>query len=184
MSSWTNPDSSERTELERYTPRDLTDSKDFTRELHSIDNNQTLTLVDKYRYKKQLMRAVYHAKQKEISHHLDSFENYLLARKDVEEKSIALEAQKAITILEKEQLEMMKDLGLSHSDEISDTLIKAGNMLTNKLEEIEQSTMKEDIKKMTLDHVRRVWEKTNERIMQSVDTYIDDLYEKEKKRSG
>lgn len=130
------------------------------------------------------MRAVYQAKQMEISHHLDSFENYLLARKDVEEKSIALEAQKAITVLEKEQLEMMKELGLSHSDEISDTLIKAGNMLTSKLQEVEESSMKDDIKKMTLDHVRRVWEKTNERIMQSVDTYIDDLYEKEKKRSS
>ncbi|MGM0675392.1 MAG: hypothetical protein ACQETQ_11905, partial [Spirochaetota bacterium] len=76
MSGWTNQDPTERTELERYTPRDLTDSKDFTHELHSIDNNQTLTLMDKYRYKKQLMRAVYQAKQKEISHHLDSFENY------------------------------------------------------------------------------------------------------------
>ncbi|MFP4613817.1 MAG: hypothetical protein ACLFM5_10525 [Spirochaetaceae bacterium] len=184
MSGWTNNEPTERKELERYTPRDLTDSKDFTRELHSIDSNQTLTLLDKYRYKKQLMRAVYQAKQMEIRHHLDSFENYLLARKDVEEKSIALEAQKAITVLEKEQLEMMKELGLSHSDEISDTLIKAGTMLTNKLEEIEKSEMKDDIKKMTLDHVRRVWEKTNERIMQSVDTYIDDLYEKEKKRSS
>jgi hypothetical protein len=184
MSGWTSNEPAERKELERYTPRDLTDSRDFTQELHSIDNNQTLTLMDKYRYKKQLMRAVYQAKQMEISHHLDSFENYLLARKDVEEKSIALEAQKAITVLEKQQLEMMKELGLSHSDEISDTLIKAGTMLTTKLQEIEESSMKDDIKKMTLDHVRRVWEKTNERIMQSVDTYIDDLYEKEKKRSS
>jgi len=184
MSGWTNSEPAERTELERYTPKDLTNAKDFTGELHSIDSNQTLTLMDKYRYKKQLMRAVYQAKQMEISHHLDSFENYLLARKDVEEKSIALEAQKAITVLEKQQLEMMKELGLSHSDEISDTLIKAGTMLTSKLEEIEESTMQDDIKKMTLDHVRRVWEKTNERIMQSVDTYIDDLYEKEKKRSS
>ena len=57
-------------------------------------------------------------------------------------------------------------------------------MLTNKLQEIEHSEMTDEIKKMTLDHVRRVWEKTNERIMQSVDTYIDDLYEKEKKRSS
>jgi hypothetical protein len=44
--------------------------------------------------------------------------------------------------------------------------------------------MKDDIKKMTLDHVRRVWEKTNERTMQSVETHIDDFYEKEKKRSS
>lgn len=79
-------------------------------------------------------------------------------------KSITLEAQKAITVLEKEQLEMMKELGLSHS------------------EEIEESSMKPEIKKMTLSHVRTVWDKTNQRIMQSVDTYIDDLYEKERKR--
>ena len=57
MSGWTNQDPAERKELQRYTPRDLTDSKDFTQELHSIDNNQTLTLLDKYRYKKQLMRS-------------------------------------------------------------------------------------------------------------------------------
>lgn len=183
MSGWSNDNSMERKDISRYAPRDLTDSKDFTRELHAIDSNQTLTLLDKYKYKKQLMRAVFQAKQREIEHHLDSFENYLMARKDVEEKSIALEAQKAITGLEKEQLEMMKELGLSHSEEISNTLIKAGNMLTAKLREIEESNMKDEIKKSTLEYVRRVWDKTNERIMQSVDTYIDALYEKERKRS-
>ena len=184
MAEWTDDTRSEGHELAKFERKDLTNSKDFTRELHDIDGNQTLTLMDKYRYKKQLMRAVYTAKQQEISHHLDSFESYLMARKDVVEKSIALEAQKAITVLEKEQLEMMKELGLSHSEEISNTLIKAGNMLTAKLQEIEESSMKPEIKKMTLSHVRTVWEKTNQRIMQSVDTYIDDLYEKERKRGG
>jgi hypothetical protein len=184
MAGWTEEKREERSELTRYQPRDLTDSRDFSRELHEIDADETLTLLDKYRYKKQLMRAVYTAKQKEIRHHLDSFESYLLARKDVEEKSIALEAQKAITLLEKEQLEMMKELGLSHSEEISNTLIKAGNMLTAKLREIEESSMNPEIKKVTLGHVRTVWEKTNERIMQSVDTYIDDLYQKQKQRGG
>lgn len=182
MAGWNSQDGNDQKELARYAPRDLTDSKDFARDLRAIDSDETLTQVDKYRYKKQLMRAVYQAKQLEIRHHLDSYENYLLARKDVEEKSIALEAQKAITLLEKEQLEMMKELGLSHSEEISNTLIKAGNMLTGKLEEVEQSKMTPEIKKETLRHVRKVWEKTNERIMQSVDTYIDELYEKEQRR--
>ena len=36
-------------------------------------------------------------------------------------------------LLEKEQLKMMKEMGLSHSDEISNTLIKAGNMLMDKV---------------------------------------------------
>jgi hypothetical protein len=181
MNSWTN-EKSETRDVDRYTPKDLTNSKDFTRELHNIDSNQTITMLDKYKYKKQLMRAVFTAKQKEIAHHLDSFENYLMARKDVEGKSITLEAQKAIMILEKEQLQMMKEMGLSHSEEISNTLIKAGNMLTAKLQEVEESSMVPEIKGMTLKNIRRVWDKTSQRILESVDTYIDELYEKEKGR--
>ena len=87
-------------ELRTYSPRNITDEKDFARELQSIDSNQTLTVWDKFKYKKQLMRAVFTAKQREINGHLDSFENYLLARKDVEAKAITLEAQKAIMNLE------------------------------------------------------------------------------------
>ena len=185
MTTWTNEGNREETgstELSRYAPRDLTNSRDFGKELHEIESNQTLSMLDKYRAKKQLMRAVYTAKQQEISHHLDSFENYLLARKDVEARAITVEAQKAIMVLEKEQLAMMKEIGLAHSDQISDTLIQAGTMLTAKLEEIEASAMMPDIKAMTLKNVRRVWEKTNRRIMESVDTYMDELYEKEKRR--
>ena len=39
-----------------------------------------------------------------------------------------------------------------------------------------------EIKQMTLKNVRHVWNKTNTRIMESVDTYMDELYEKEKGR--
>jgi len=166
--------------LERYERKDLTDDRQFTRELHAINTNQTLTALDKYKYKKQLMRTVFIAKQQEINHHLESFENYLLARKDVEAKSITLEAQKAIMVLESQQLEMMKAMGLSHSDEISETLIKAGNMLTDKLSKVEVSDMAPEIKVSTIKHIRQVWEKTNTRIMESVDTYMDELYEKER----
>ncbi|MCA1755684.1 MAG: hypothetical protein LC641_13515 [Spirochaeta sp.] len=172
----------ESSSLERYSPRDLTNDKDFAKQLQDIDSNQTLTTLDKRRYRRQLMRAVFLAKQKEISHHLDSYENYLLARKDVEAKSITLEAQKAIMYLEAQQLQMMKEIGLDHSEEISSTLIRAGNMLTNKLREVEESDMLPEIKNMTLKSVRRVWEKTNDRVLASVDTYMDELYEKERNR--
>jgi len=164
--------------LEKYTPRDLTNQKDFARELQNIDNNQTLTIMDKYKSKKQLMRAVYTAKQDEINHHLDSFQNYLLARKDVESKTIALEAQKAIMILEKDQLQLMKDIGLSHLDEISNTLIKAGTMMTQKLLEVQDAPMEPDIKQMTMENIRTVWTKTNMRIMENVDTYMDELQQR------
>ncbi|GEM_PF-1802239 len=169
-------------ELARYSPKDLTNQQDFTRDLRDIDTNETLTTLDKFRYKKQLMRAVYLAKQKEINHHLDSYENYLLARKDVEAKTITLEAQKAIMMLEQQQLDMMKEMGLEHSDEISNTLIKSGRMLTRKISEIEESDMLPDIKKMTLTSVRHVWDQTNQRILESVDTYMDELYEKERRK--
>jgi len=165
--------------LEKYTPRDLTNQKDFARELQNIDNNQTLTILDTYQSKKQLMRAVYTAKQDEINHHLDSFQNYLLARKDVESKTIALEAQKAIMILEKDQLQLMKDIGLSHSDEISSTLIKAGTMLTEKLKEVQEVPIEPDIKQMTMENIRTVWTKTNRRILENVDTYMDGLPNRE-----
>jgi hypothetical protein len=165
--------------LEKYTPRDLTNQKDFARELQNIDNNQTLTIMDKYKSKKQLMRAVYTAKQDEINHHLDSFQNYLLARKDVESKTIALEAQKAIMILEKDQLQLMKDIGLSHSDEISNTLIKAGTMLTEKLQQVQDAPIEDEIKQMTMENIRTVWTKTNKRIMENVDTYMDELQQRE-----
>lgn len=181
MSTWSN-EKSQSKEVERYTPKDLTNSREFTQELHKINANQTMSVVDKYRARKQLMRAVFAAKQQEISHHLDSYSNYLLARKDVEAKSISLEAQKAILVLEQEQLKMMKEMGLTHADEISDTLFKAGTMLTTKLEEVEESTMEPSIKIMTLKNIRHVWEKTNARIMESVDTYMDELREKEQRR--
>jgi hypothetical protein len=110
---------------------------------------------------------------------IESFENYLLARKDVEAKSITLEAQKAIMVLEKQQLEMMKAMGLSHSDEISETLIQAGSMLSEKLNKVEESDMPPEIKVSTIKNIRQVWDKTNRRIMESVDTYMDELYERE-----
>ena len=181
MSTWNN-EKTDNTDIQRYSPKDLTNSNEFTKELHSIDANQTLSIMDKRRSKKQLMRAVFAAKQQEISHHLDSYTNYLLARKDVESKSIALEAQKAIMVLEKEQLKMMQEMGLSQSDEISKTLIRTGNMLTDKLREVEEADMEAEIKLMTLKNIRRVWEKTNDRIMESVDTYMDELKEKEQGR--
>jgi hypothetical protein len=182
MATWNNGHQQEEDDkaLELYERKDLTNSRQFTRELHAINSNQTLTTLDKYKYKKQLMRTVFIAKQQEINHHLESFENYLLARKDVEAKSITLEAQKAIMVLEKQQLEMMKAMGLSHSDEISETLISSGNMLTGKLKKVEESDMAPEIKVSTIKQIRQVWEKTNNRIMESVDTYMDELYEKER----
>ncbi|MBN2657354.1 MAG: hypothetical protein EH225_05285 [Calditrichaeota bacterium] len=181
MSSWTKATES-GTDLQRYSPRDLTDSKDFSKDLREIDRNQTLSVMDKYKAKKALMRTVFEAKQMEIGHYLESYENYLLARKDVEAKAITLEAQKAIMVLEKEQLEMMKEMGLAHSDEISSTLIKAGEMLTDKLHEVQESEMLPDIKVMVVGNIRNVWQKTNKRILESVDTYMDELYEKERGR--
>ena len=178
MGNWAT-ENSNAAALEKYTRRDLTNQKDFARELQNIDNNQTLTIMDKYKSKKQLMRAVYSAKQDEINHHLDSFQNYLLARKDVESKTIALEAQKAIMILEKDQLQLMKDIGLSHSDEISNTLIKAGTMMTEKLLQVQDAPMEPEIKQMTMENIRTVWNKTNMRIMENVDTYMDELQERE-----
>ncbi len=182
MSTWNNENSKNEGDgaLERYQRKDLTDTRQFTREIHAINANQTLSMMDKYRYKKELMRSVFLAKQQEVNHHLESFENYLLARKDVEAKSITLEAQKAIMVLEKQQLAMMKAMGLSHSDEISETLIDAGNMLTNKLHKVEESDMAPEIKSSTMKQIRQVWEKTNNRIMESVDTYMDELYERER----
>ena len=50
---------SEDAALAKYSPKDLTNTQDFSRELRAIDTDQTLTAVDKYRYRKQLMRAVF-----------------------------------------------------------------------------------------------------------------------------
>lgn len=127
-------------------PRDITDERNFTQEIQKIENNQALSMVDKFK-----------AKQQEINHRLDSYRNYLLARKDVEAKAITLEAQKAIMALESQQVQMMKDLGLDHSDEVSDTLIKAGTMLTRKLEEVSSSVMTDAIKQRTIDNIGRLW---------------------------
>lgn len=184
MSSWSDDDRRGSGAMERYTPKDLTNVKDFSKEIRSIDGNQNLTVVDKYKYKRNLMRAVFQAKQQEINHHLDSYENYLRARKDVEAKTITLEAQKAIMTIEQDQLQMMKDIGLSNTDEISKTLIRAGEMLTDKLIEVEESHMADEIKQLTLKNIRKVWDKTNNRILDSVDTYMDELYERDKGRMG
>jgi hypothetical protein len=184
MASWTNENNDEKSAVAKYMPRNITNTNEFSEELRRIENNQSVGFVDKYKFKKQLMRTYFMAKQKEIDGYLDTFENYLLAKKDVEVKSITLEAQKSIMALEKEQLEVMKKMGLSHTDEISNTLIKSGNMLTEKLEEVEKSDMRDDIKKMTIDNIRSVWNKANQRILDNVDTYMDELYEKERKQKG
>jgi hypothetical protein len=103
-----------------------------------------------------------------------------MAKKDVEAKAITLEAQKAIMALEHQQVQMMKELGLDHSDEVSDTLIKAGNMLQSKLNEVASSSMADDLKERTIGNIRRVWDRTNDKIMTSLDSYMDELEEKER----
>ena len=163
-------------------PKDITDDRNFTMEIQKIENNQALSLLAKFNAKRQLMKSVLQAKKQEISYRLDSYRNYLMAKKDVEAKAITLEAQKAIMALESQQVQMMKDLGLDHSDEVSDTLIKAGTMLTRKLEEVSSSVMTDTIKRRTIDNIERVWNRTNEKIMNSLDSYMDELYEREQKR--
>ena len=164
-------------------PRDIADDRNLTREIQQIEMNQALNIVDKFKAKRQLMKSVLRAKQQEINHRLDSYGNYLMAKKDVEAKAITLEAQKAIMTLERQQVQLMKDLGLDHSDEVSDTLIKAGNMLQQKMDEVRVSTMSDEIKQVTLSNIRRVWDRTNNRIMDSLDSYMDELYQKEVKTS-
>ncbi len=162
-------------------PKDIADDRNLAREMQEIEMNMALSLVDKFKAKRQLMKSVLHAKQLEINHRLDSYGNYLLAKKDVEAKAITLEAQKAIMSLERQQVQMMKDLGLDHSDEVSDTLIKAGNMLQRKLNDVIESSMSEEIKQNTLTNIRRVWDRTNSKIMDSLESYMDELYEKERR---
>ena len=158
--------------------------KDFSRELSEINNNHEISFVDRYNAKKLLVRTYMQAKQKEINNYLDTYENYLLAKKDVEGKAIALEAQKAILNLEKEQREMMGEIGLSNTEEIANTLIKSGKLLTDKINEVNKSDMDSEIKTNTLKNIRSIWDKTNERIMGSVDTYIDELAEREQQKKG
>ena len=160
---------------------DIVDQRNFARELQSIENNQAMGFTEKYKAKRQLMKSVLTAKQLEINHRLESYQNYLLAKKDVEAKSISLEAQKAVLQLEKQQIQMMKDLGLDHSAEISNTLIKAGNLLTEQLNEAANSRMEDEVKAMTIENIRKVWNRTNEKIMESLDTYMEELYIKNNK---
>lgn len=168
----------------KYSPKDITNKKDFSRELNEIDNNREISFFDRYSAKKQLVRTYMLAKQKEIDNYLDTYVNYLLAKKDVESKAIALEAQKAILNLEKEQREMMSEIGLSNTEEIANTLIKSGTLLTDKINEVNSSNMDIEIKKNTLKNIRSIWDKTNERIMGSVDTYIDELSDRERRKQG
>lgn len=160
IGSWRQPRVWRNHRPARYAPKDITNTRDIALELQRIDATPALTTLDKYRYKRQLMRVVFRAKQREIDHHLDSYENYLLARKDVEARSIALEAQKAIMQLEQDQLEMMKQIGLTHSNEVGNTLLQAGHMLTAKMREIESADLLPEITQQTLSNVRRVWEPT------------------------
>jgi hypothetical protein len=52
-----------------------------------------------------------------------------------------------LALIAKQQLDLMKSLGLSHSDEIAATLIRSGEMLTSKIREVNASDMEDDIKK-------------------------------------
>ena len=62
--------------------------------------------------------------------------------------------------LEQDQLEMMKQIGLTHSNEVGNTLLQAGHMLTAKMREIESADLLPEITQQTLSNVRRVWEPT------------------------
>ena len=47
---------------------------------------------------------------------------------------------------------------------LSNTLIKAGEMLTDKMQMVQDSPMGPEIKIMTLENIRKVWDKTKIRI--------------------
>jgi hypothetical protein len=165
-----------------YKATNIVNPKDFSNELRNIENNQSLSFFDRAKAKKQLINTYLAAKQKEIDGHLDTFEKFLLAKKDVETKAITQEAQKAIMKIENENLKVMQDLGLSQAVEMAGTLIKSGTMLTEKLKEVKKSTMTPEIKKITMDQIREIWNKTNTRIRDSVDTYMTELTEKERNK--
>ncbi len=181
---YNNNDDDKSRSVEKYLPKKITNSKEMISELQIIDSNPALSFIDKHKFKKQIMRTFFLAKQQEIDGYLDSFENYLLAKKDVEAKAIALEAQKAVMRIEKEQLDVMKNMGLSHAGEIADTLIKSGEMLTEKLKEVRESKMVANIKKSVVSNIRNIWDKTNKRIIESVDTYMEELHSHEKNIRG
>ena len=50
--------------------------------------------------------------------------------------------------------------------------------MTQKLLEVQDAPMEPDIKQMTMENIRTVWTKTNMRIMENVDTYMDELQQR------
>ncbi len=45
--------------------------------------------------------------------------------------------------------------------------------------EVQNAPIEPEIKQMTMENIRTVWTKTNMRIMENVDTYMDELQQKE-----
>mgnify|MGYP003563560871 CR=1 FL=1 len=168
--------------LDRYSPQNITDNKDLARQLREIEMNPGLGIVAKINAKRTLFKGVTQAKQMELHHHLESYENYLMARKDVEAKAISQEATRAILMLEMQYIQIMDSLGLEQNERLMDSLKKSGEMFTRKLEELSESDMLPELKVGIQQDYQAIYDKAKARIMASLDDYMNELSSKEGRR--
>lgn len=186
MSNWSKNSSEEREALvevnKNWAPKKITDQEDLQRSLQDIEMNQAMNVVDKMKAKRQLFKSVFEAKQMELRHNMESYRNYLLARRDVEAKAITLEASKAITIIEGQFFTMMDEIGLVQDSKHMDTLRKAGEMYTTKLSELDDSPMLPQLKVQLQKQYQDIYDKTVARINGSLDEYIDELRRRDGRR--
>ena len=143
--------------------------------LSEIDKIQNLTYLERRKLKKQIIKQFYEAREKEIEQRLELFRATLLAKKDMELKKIAMDAQNAILGLEKDHTELMADLGIRAHTEISEMLLTLGQITTKNLDAVRKAEIDDDLKAEVVGGIKTSFTKIYKRIMEGVDAYVEDI---------
>jgi len=143
--------------------------------LSEIDKIQNLTYLERRKLKKQIIKQFYEAREREIEQRLELFRATLLAKKDMELKKIAMDAQNAILGLEKDHTELMADLGIRAHTEISEMLLTLGQITTKNLDAVRKAEIDDDLKAEVVGGIKTSFTKIYKRIMEGVDAYVEDI---------
>lgn len=150
--------------------------------LSEIDTIENLSRHERRKLKKQIVKQFYNAREREIEQRLDLFQATLRSKKDTELKRIAVEAQKTLLSLEKEHSELMSELGITAHEEISDMLIKLGEVTTRNLDQVRKAGIDDDLKADVVGGIKKSFGKAYKRIMDGVDAYMEELKDKPSRR--
>ena len=155
------------------------DTQVVMEQIKEIRNNNDLSVLDKRKLIKQIVRGFHEARGDEIEQTIDLYYKTLIARKDVAEKSITLDAQKDLSQLDQEHTKVLGQMGIQIHGAISDLFNELGEITTKKLKELMEREINDDLREILYEGIMNSFRKTYKKIEDGLDTYIEELKEKE-----